>query len=997
MTYESLHFCMSHTLGPPSTILGGAHMDKPPSNRKHLLPLLSTLFVSLLIALLSTAPFAYAAETAGATAGKSDDVSFTFIDAEGSLDKNGTPLAVIGFSNDIASATVSVSYGDSSEQTLVEATKIVGDSALFSLSSGNGSPSINAVYYAFAANPDTIFVVSVPKVDRSDAANVAANDTQNGASVEAYTVDANGEMQQVNTSLQSGIAALSTISTKSGFKRGIKTIVIDAGHGGSSSGAVGFGLQEKDLTLAIAKACRDELKNYGNARVIMTRDDDTYLELSERAQIALDAGADLFVSMHINSSDASYANGVEVWIPRDSTWYSSFHELGEELGTKVLDRLTNLGLAYRGNKDAYYDWNGTQLYYPDGSHADSLAVIRLCREGGVPGILIEHGFISDQHDASLLSSSSYLKQLGIEDARAIADQLGLVPGGLSLFGFSDVTADTPHSPEIGWLSASGISTGFSDGTFRGMDTVKRQDAAAFLYRMAGSPDYTPSASDKARFSDIDDYTPHAKEIWWLASTGITTGYADGTFRGMGTIKRQDMAAFLQRFTIRFVEPKAANWDVSSSTVSFADVDGSTPHYKEIMWLASVGVTTGFDDGTYRGMADVVRQDMAAFMYRTNNLPSYVAANSEKAAFSDVNDSTPHANEIWWLASSGISSGYSDGTFRGMDTVKRQDAAAFLYRMAGSPSYTPSTSDKARFSDVDESTPHAKEIWWLASVGISTGYGDGTFRGMGTVTRQDMAAFLQRYYNAFSVNGQFKNWIPTTSAMERFLDVDESTTQANSIWWLGATGISTGFEDGFFDPSSEVTRQDLSAFLYRANNLATRTEAPEYSYEIMGSSSYTANQLAGLYKTSGRTYPADTYSTKGAPTIDDFTRIVVAESNAEGVKPEVVMAQIVHETNWLQFGGDVKVEQCNFAGLGATGNGNPGLTFESVSVGVRAQVQHLKAYASVDPLNQECVDPRFKYVTRGVAPTLAKLDGRWAVPGNGYGKSLNAIINQIPIA
>ena len=110
-----------------------------------------------------------------------------------------------------------------------------------------------------------------------------------------------------------------------------------------------------------------------------------------------------------------------------------------------------------------------------------------------------------------------------------------------------------------------------------------------------------------------------------------------------------------------------------------------------------------------------------------------------------------------------------------------------------------------------------------------------------------------------------------------------------------------------------------------------------------------------------------------------------------------MAQIVHETNWLQFGGDVKVEQCNFAGLGATGNGNPGLTFESVSVGVRAQVQHLKAYASVDPLNQECVDPRFKYVTRGVAPTLAKLDGRWAVPGNGYGKSLNAIINQIPIA
>jgi hypothetical protein len=63
-------------------------------------------------------------------------------------------------------------------------------------------------------------------------------------------------------------------------------------------------------------------------------------------------------------------------------------------------------------------------------------------------------------------------------------------------------------------------------------------------------------------------------------------------------------------------------------------------------------------------------------------------------------------------------------------------------------------------------------------------------------------------------------------------------------------------------------------------------------------------------------------------------------------------------------------------------------------GVRAQVQHLKAYASTEPLKQECVDPRFKLVTRGVAPSWEDLNGRWAVPGNGYGESIVDIHRRI---
>ena len=113
--------------------------------------------------------------------------------------------------------------------------------------------------------------------------------------------------------------------------------------------------------------------------------------------------------------------------------------------------------------------------------------------------------------------------------------------------FSDVDKNTPHADDIKWLVDSGIAEGWSDGTFRGMDSVKRQDMAAFLYRLAGSPEYGPGASVEKRFADVDGRTPHAKEIWWLVDSGIAEGWSDGTFRGMDSVKRQDMAAFLHRF------------------------------------------------------------------------------------------------------------------------------------------------------------------------------------------------------------------------------------------------------------------------------------------------------------------------------------------------------------------------------------------------------------------------------------------------------------------
>ena len=107
----------------------------------------------------------------------------------------------------------------------------------------------------------------------------------------------------------------------------------------------------------------------------------------------------------------------------------------------------------------------------------------------------------------------------------------------------------------------------------------------------------------------------------------------------------------------------------------------------------------------------------------------------------------------------------------------------------------------------------------------------------------------------------------------------------------------------------------------------------------------------------------------------------------GIRGDIAFAQAMNETNFLRFTGDVKAEQNNFSGLGATGNNNQGASFETPSDGVLAHLQHLFAYASTQPLPDKypLLDPRFNLVNRGTATTWAGLNGKWAVPGTTYGQ------------
>jgi hypothetical protein len=131
--------------------------------------------------------------------------------------------------------------------------------------------------------------------------------------------------------------------------------------------------------------------------------------------------------------------------------------------------------------------------------------------------------------------------------------------------------------------------------------------------------------------------------------------------------------------------------------------------------------------------------MAAFLYNLSGKPAFTPPGTP--TFTDVPATHPFFHEIEWLAASGIAGGYPDGTYRPTAGVSRQAMAAFLYHLAGDPAYTPPGT--ATFSDVPTTHPFRFFIEWLASSGITGGYADGTFKPGNVVTRQGMAGFLYR--------------------------------------------------------------------------------------------------------------------------------------------------------------------------------------------------------------------------------------------------------------
>ena len=173
---------------------------------------------------------------------------------------------------------------------------------------------------------------------------------------------------------------------------------------------------------------------------------------------------------------------------------------------------------------------------------------------------------------------------------------------------------------------------------------------------------------------------------------------------------------------------------------FRDVPPENQFYREITWIASHQIDRGYSDGTFRPLNNMDRATMAAYFYRMSGSPQFTAPSTP--SFKDVPLNHPYYKEIEWMKAQGITTGWSDGTFRPDSSVNRDSMAAFFYRYAGSPAYE--APAQARFTDVSTDNLFYREISWLASQGVTTGWPDGSFRPVEPVHRDAMAAFVFRY-------------------------------------------------------------------------------------------------------------------------------------------------------------------------------------------------------------------------------------------------------------
>lgn len=186
---------------------------------------------------------------------------------------------------------------------------------------------------------------------------------------------------------------------------------------------------------------------------------------------------------------------------------------------------------------------------------------------------------------------------------------------------------------------------------------------------------------------------------------------------------------------------------------FTDVSVKNVFFREIEDVAIAGIARGWDDGTYRPGATVSRDVMAAFLYRLAKSPSFTPP--KKSPFRDVSPRHVFYKEISWLAHKKISTGWPDGTYRPAQAVTREEMAAFMYRLAGSPN--PKRPGGGDFVDVPASAGFARPIRFMAENGISRGWGKWPrfeYRPKEPILRDAMAAFLSRYKSRAEGDGFF---------------------------------------------------------------------------------------------------------------------------------------------------------------------------------------------------------------------------------------------------
>ena len=764
-------------------------------------------------------------------------------------------------------------------------------------------------------------------------------------------VDTTEDTAEDDTDFQSleGNAQIATYAseTRAASSDGI-VIVLDPGHDSGHVGARGNGVQEEVTTLKIAQYCKAELETYAGVKVYLTREtaacpypetigmaSGNIEDIKKRVAWAAEKNPNAFVSFHLNSAGAA-AHGAEVFYPESKYASGEVYANAKSLAETVQKELVALGLYDRGAKADYYTVNTESAKY------------------GFPGIIIEHAFMTNASDASTyLTTEESLKSLGVADATGIAKQFGLQKGAWE------------YVPYKGWkykmngnylVNSSQMIDGkrycfdsygymcYGWKQIAGETYYLQNDGSARSGWMYQSGNWFYFIPDKCTM--VTGWKAVSGKWYYMDSQGVMqTGWlylSNGTF---------------------YLNPSgdaAIGWKELNGDTYYFDANGYMLKGDQV-----IGGESYYFDKTTGKMTEKPKE---GWKYESGHWYYYV--NNVKAA----GGWRAVSGKWYYFDSQGVmQTGWlylSNGTFYlnpsgdAATGWKLVDGTTYYYFDANGYMLKGEQVIGGRRYYLDETTgKYIREI----TEGWNYISGKWYYYVSGTKATSGWRAVSGKWYYFDSQGVMQTGWLYLS----------------NGTFYLNPSGDAA---IGWTEINGVTYRFDANGYLIEDDNTVPGT------YLIEQSSNVTVSQMVRFFEKYGKEYPSEVYTAGGAPNIATFCMIYYEEAAAENIAVEVAFTQAMKETGWLKFGGSVKPEQFNFAGLGSTAPGVTGADFsgygdEGVRMGIRAQIQHLKAYASStiteSTLKYDCVDERFKYVKKGSAKYVEWLGQKENPDGYGW--------------